>query len=298
MPKTSIKLNGATMGTRWQLAHEGEEVSGLQEACQSAVEEVDAQMSLWRASDLCRLNAAGLGVWVELPGALMQVLEAGLGIGRASKGAFDIGLGDAAAAWGFGPGAASEAAIVAARHPRPMAHELLELDTATRRARKHGALTVDLNGIAKGYGVDRLVETARAHGVTGALAAIDGELRAIGPKPWPVAVEAPIIGHRAAHSMLGLCDAAVATSGTYRHFVTVAGRRLSHLIDRRTGMPLLTPPDQVTVLAGDCMSADAWCKAFMALPKAEAVTLAALNQVSVLVLGAEPWASGAFALGH
>ncbi|NBZ86997.1 FAD:protein FMN transferase [Rhodobacteraceae bacterium CYK-10] len=281
------------MGTRWQALTQD---PVPQEALQAAVEEIDAQMSLWRAdSDLCRLNAAAPGVWVDLPAHLMTVLEAGLGIGRASGGAFDIGLGDAVAAWGFGPGAASEAAIRAARHARSPAHELLELDPARGRAMKHAPLSVDLNGIAKGYGVDRLTEVAKAHGVTSGLFAIDGELRAIGPRAFPVAVEAPLVGHRAAHSLLGLTDAAVATSGTYRHFVTVQGRRLSHLIDPATGAPLLNPPDQVTVLAKDCMSADAWAKVFMVLPQDRALTLAALNGVSVLSLGARPYATGVFA---
>ncbi len=300
MPKTSTEprhaLNGPTMGTRWQVLVHGDLPAGLQPALQAAVEEVDAQMSLWRReSDLNRLNAAAPRVWVDLPAALTQVLETGLGIGRASGGAFDIGLGDAAAAWGFGPGPASEAAIHAARRPRRPAHELMELDPANRRARKHAALTIDLNGIAKGYGVDRLVETLAAHGLPSALAAIDGELRATGPRSWPVAVEAPIPGHRAVHSVLGLCEAAVATSGIYRHFVTVEGRRLSHLIDPATGMPLVAPPDQVTVLAQDCTSADAWAKVFMVLPQPEALRLAALNGVSVLSLGARPYATGRFA---
>lgn len=293
MPKTPIKLNGATMGTRWQALTYGPVPL---EALQAAVDEVDAQMSLWKpASDLCRLNAAAPGGWVDLPQALMTVLEAGLGIGRASGGAFDIGLGDAVAAWGFGPTAASEPAIRAAHRARRPAHETLELDAQNRRAIKHAPLSVDLNGIAKGFGVDRLVETARAHGITDGLFAIDGELRAIGPQAFPVAVEAPIVGHRASHSVLSLQEAAVATSGTYRHFVTVQGRRMSHLIDPGTGAPLLNPPDQVTVLAQDCMSADAWAKVFMVLPQDRAVTLAALNGVSVLSLGAKPYATGVFA---
>ncbi|MCW1920061.1 FAD:protein FMN transferase [Rhodobacter sp. KR11] len=292
MPKTSIKLNGPTMGARWQAqTHQDCDPAPLQ----AAVDAVEAQMSLWRPdSDLCRVNAAACGAWTDLPEALTEVLSAALQIGRASGGAFDIGLGDAWAAWGFGPAPASEPAILAARRPRLPVHELLELDAPNRRLCKHGPVTLDLNGIAKGYGVDRLTRAARAQGVTEGLFAIDGELRALGG-PFPVAVEAPIVGHRAAHSMLALQDAAVATSGTYRHFVTVQGRRLSHLIDPATGMPLTDPPDQVTVLAQDCMTADAWAKVFMVLPPARALTLAAVQGVSVLVLGPHPFATGVFA---
>lgn len=301
MPKTSIDrvaLNGPTMGTRWQaLFFDPRDPEPIRAEMAAAVEEVDAQMSLWRPeSALNRVNAAAPGQWLEIPEAMAEVIALGLRIGRASKGAFDIGLGDAVAAWGFGPGEASEPAIRAAAHGRAPAHEVVELDGL--RLRKHAAVTLDLNGIAKGYGVDRLSQVARRHGLS-ALLAIDGELRALGTRPdgspWPVAVEAPIPGHRATHSHLGLSDAAVATSGTYRHFVTVQGRRLSHLIDRTTGLPLRDPPDQVTVLAQDCASADAWAKVFMVLSQPQALTLAAVNGVSVLSLGAAPYATGVFA---
>ena len=288
-------LNGPTMGTRWSAlvyAAPAFDAGPLRLAMAAAVEEVDRQMSVWKPeSDLNRLNRAAPGEWVALPDPLMEVLETGLGIGRASGGAFDIGLGDAVAAWGFGPDAADPAAIAAARgRARGPAHEGLELDRAGGRARKHGAMRFDLNGIAKGYGVDRLAAVAVDHGLSGALVAIDGELRALGCRPdgsgWPVAVEAPVPGHRAVHSVLALADAAVATSGSYRHFVELGGRRLGHTMDPRTGAPLAGAPDQVTVLACDAMSADAWATALTVMGAGEAAALAAAHGISVLILGA------------
>ncbi|SDL40196.1 FAD:protein FMN transferase [Paracoccus chinensis] len=61
-------------------------------------------MSTWRPdSDLMRLSAAPVGTWVRMPAPLLAVLRLGLEVGRASGGVFDIGMGDAVAAWGFGP---------------------------------------------------------------------------------------------------------------------------------------------------------------------------------------------------
>lgn len=298
-------LNGPTMGTRWSAlvyAPQCFDAGSLRLAMAAAVDQVDCQMSVWKPeSDLNRLNRAQPGEWVALPAALMEVLETGLGVGRASGGAFDIGLGDAVAAWGFGPEAADPQAIAAARgRARVPAHEVLELDRAGGRARKHGAMRFDLNGIAKGYGVDRLAEVAKAHGLAGALLAIDGELRALGSRPdgsgWPVAVEAPVPGHRAVHSVLALADAAVATSGSYRHFVEVGDRRLGHTMDPRTGAPLAGAPDQVTVLARDCMSADAWATALTVMEPDQALRLAAAGGLSVLILGGgRGLATGVFA---
>jgi FAD:protein FMN transferase len=302
MPKTFTDrtrnaLNGPVMGTRWQAlfhAAPGREVGAVRAAMAAAVEEVDAQMSVWKdGSDLNRLSAAPPGEWTPLPLHLMAVLARGLQIGVQSGGAFDIGLGDAVLAWGFGPGEASDAEILAAhRAARRPAHEVLELDVPNTRARKHAPMRFDLNGIAKGYGVDRLAEVALAHGLTDALLAIDGELRALGRlpdgKPWAVGVEVPVPGRRETGSVLELTDAAVATSGDYRHWVTVQGHHLSHTMDPRRGAPLRRPPASATVIAEDCASADAWATAMMVLGEAEGAALADRMGLSVLFLRREP----------
>ncbi|CAN7341521.1 FAD:protein FMN transferase [Rhizobium sp. LjRoot258] len=290
---TRYAINGPTMGTRWSaLFHMPSDfdVHRARKAMADAVTEVDKQMSTWRPeSDLNRLNAAKPGEWVSLPDRLLTVLGTGLKIGQASGGAFDIGMGDAVSAWGFGPADASEDRIKTARLARRSpAHDVLELDKAAGRARKHSEMCFDLNGIAKGYGVDQLTGSARQHGIEAGLFAIDGELRALGTQPdgrgWTVAVEMPNLETRAAHSVLVLEDAAVATSGDYRHWIDVGGRRLSHTMDPRLGMPLRHPPASATVIACDCMSADAWATAMMVLGEARGLALAETLGLPVLFL--------------
>jgi len=289
-------LNGPTMGTRWSaLFHmpHGFDVAPVAAAMQAAVDEVDAQMSMWKPdSDLMRLNAAAQDVWVDVPPRLMTVLAAALEIGRASDGAFDIGMGDAVAAWGFGPAQANEAAIRAALTcARRPAHKLLELDVSKGRARKHGPLTLDLSGIAKGYGVDRLAEVAGTYGITGALLAIDGELRAIGLQPdgtpWTVAIERPDNGERVPHSIIALQDAAIATSGDYRHWVQAGTRKLSHTMDPARGGPVAAPPASVTVVAQTCMAADAWATALMVTGRMKGATLARRYNLGALFIDRE-----------
>ena len=286
-------LNGPTMGTRWSAlfhAAPGFDPAPLQAALQAATDEVDAQMSTWKPdSDLMRINAAPPEVWVNVPMRLMAVLDSALEIGLASGGAFDIGVGDAVNAWGFGSAAASGDAIGAAlSKPRGTAHEALELDVAGSRVRKHAPLTLDLSGIAKGYGVDRLAEVARNFGVTEALVAIDGELRALGLQPdgkaWTVAIERPDTAARAPHAIIALQDAAVATSGDYRRWVDVGHRRLSHTVDPVRGAPLAASPASVTVVAATCMAADAWATALMVRGSAEGADLARRHGLDALFL--------------
>jgi len=280
MSKTSTDqvrhaLSGPTMGTSWSAlfyAAPGFDPAPLGAALQAAVDEVDAQMSTFEPrSDLMRLEAAPLHAFVPVPDRLMTVLALALDIGRASNGAFDIGIGDAVRAWGFGPQPADGRLIRAALEaPRRAAHEMLELDAATRRVKKSAPVAFDLNGIAKGYGVDRLAGTLRDFGIASALVGIDGEMRTAGlrsdGRPWTIAVEAPCPDRRTPHSLLALEDAAVATSGDYRHWIEVpGGRRLSHTMDPRRGAPLAASPASVTVVARTCAEADGWATALMVL---------------------------------
>lgn len=265
-------LNGPTMGTRWSAlfyASPALDAGSVRAALQAGVDEVDAQMSTWKAdSDLMRLNRAPTQEWVMVPSGLLGVMRTGVAVGRASGGAFDIGMGDAVTAWGFGAADASLERIRSAMQARRVpAHDSLDFDGT--RVRKRVPITLDLNGIAKGHGVDRLAEILGRFGIRDGLVGIDGEMRAMGLRPdgepWSVAVEQPDPERRAPHSILSLQDCAVATSGDYRHWVDVQGRRLSHTMDPARGAPLLTSPASVTAIAPTCAEADAWATALMVL---------------------------------
>ena len=299
MSKTSTELvrhalSGPTMGTRWSAmfySAPGFDTAPIHAALEAVVENVDAQMSTWRpASALMRLNSAPVGEWTAVPTHLLTVLRVGLRIGHLSGGAFDIGMGDAVTAWGFGPEAAATEQIRAAMTvPRLATHHVLDIEEG--KVRKRAQISLDLNGIAKGYGVDQLAETLSSFGIVSGLVSIDGEMRALGPRPdgepWTIAVEKPDHKRRAPHSILALHDAAVATSGDYRHWVDVGGRRLSHTMDPVRGRPLSTSPASVTVVAATCMAADAWATALMVRGSLEGAELARRNNFEALFIDRE-----------
>ena len=284
-------LNGPTMGTRWSalfFTTPQFDTRPVHAALQKAVDEVDAQMSTWKpGSDLMRLNRGPVDTWIIVPDELFHVLALGLEIGRASGGNFDIGMGDAVEAWGFGVGAADSARIRDARGAtRRPAHETLEL--VGNRVRKHAEITLDLNGIAKGHGVDRLAQVLGRFGIEAGLVSIDGEMRAAGLRPdgqgWTIAIEAPDPDCRAPHSVLSLQDGAIATSGDYRHGVVVQGQCLSHTMDPRRGAPLASSPASVSVLAATCAEADAWATVFMVAGPDAGISLAHQQGLGALFL--------------
>ena len=304
MPKTSSEpavlcrrttLHGPTMGTRWSASVDADaslDLAALRRDLAAAVQQVDEQMSPWKPdSDLMRLNRAPVDAWVELPAEILEVLACALDINLLSAGAFDPGVGALVDAWGFGAerDAPDAGAIRAARQlaPHPT-HECLELDRPAGRARKHAPLQLDLCGIAKGYGVDRMVAVLQQHGVQHALVALDGELRAVGSQasgaPWAVALEQPEVGRRAVHGVIELQDLAVATSGDYRRYLQVGDARLAHTMDARRAAPVNNAVASVTVLARSCMHADAWATALLVTGPGEGLGLAQRMGLEALFL--------------
>ena len=110
-------------------------------------------------------------------------------------------------------------------------------------------------------------------------------------------VEAPNPERRAPHSILALEDAAAATSGDYRHRVTVKGRYLSHTMDPRRGAPLLSSLASVTVVARSCAEADGWATALMVLRCEASSDLAARRGLDALFLTREAGSIQPFAIG-
>ena len=149
-------------------------------------------------------------------------------------------------------------------------------------------MQLDLCGIAKGYGVDRMAAVLQRHGVLHALAALDGELRAVGTqasgKPWTVALEQPEAGRRAVHGVIELDNLAVATSGDYRRFLQVGEARLAHTMDARRGAPVNNGVASVTVLARTCMQADAWATALLVAGPGEGLAMAQRMGLDALFL--------------
>ncbi len=310
MSKTSIEptpagtglvrraLNGPAMGSRWSaVVHVAADfdIAALRAALAAAVEEVEAEMSTWRpTSDLERLNRAPIGEWTPIPAGLLAVLEAALAIGGLSDGAFDVGVGDLVRAYGFGGGARrpdpARIAVITGR-PGFEPPKTLELDPVNRRARRLAPLAIDLSGIAKGRGVDRMAEVATAHGISSYLVGIDGELRAKGTKPdgrtWVVGQECPDRAARSLAGVIELTDAAVATSGDYRHVHEIDGRKHSHTMDPRSGAPLAGDLAQVTVVAESCMVADAWATALMVAGARDGFALAQRLGLAAILVGVD-----------
>ncbi|ALK98232.1 thiamine biosynthesis protein ApbE [Massilia sp. WF1] len=276
-------LAGTSMGTGWsaRLMLPPALASGpdgdLRGALQRELDGIVAQMSHWDpGSLLSRYNRAPGGSWHALPPQFFAVMDYALSVFDDSGGAYDPAAGALVNLWGFGPvgrydqagfyapAAGAVAAVLAqAREGRPV------LDREGRRLLQPGGAVLDLSSVAKGYAVDCLARRLEALGVGHYLVEVGGELRGAGVKgdgqPWWVELEgvpdaADAAGAAAApapQAVVALHGLAVATSGDYRRYFHHARRRASHTLDPRTGSPVDNGVASVTVLAPDCMAADA-----------------------------------------
>ena len=288
-------LNGETMGTRYSavfFAPASTDLGAVGAALLAAVDQVDRQMSTWKSdSDLNRLNAAPAHQWHAVPAELLAVLDAAVRVGIESRGAFDIGVGKLVNAWGFGPTGkepdAQQISVLRQRAHRA-ASEVLEVDLTQQRVRKNETVALDLSGIAKGYGVDALARCLDRFGITRYLVGIDGEMRAKGSKPdgqaWAVAIEKPVRHVREVMGVMELVDAAIATSGDYRHWVEVAGQHFAHTMDPRSGRPVNNRLASVTVVMPTCMLADAWATALLVMGVPAATELAQQRGMTALLV--------------
>lgn len=286
-------FGGETMGTTWSVKAvlpSTTDLPALEAMVQRALDAVVTQMSPWEPlSDLSRYNRAAAGTWTQLPPATATVLRRAIEIAEASHGAFDPTLGALTDLWGFGPRAFSgsppdAAAIASLKEAGGWKRLTLDGDALFQP----GTLRLDLNGIAKGFGVDQAAAALDRAGVKSYLVEVGGELRGTGAKPdgqpWWVELERPPTANDAERTMVALHDLAVATSGDYRRFFDHDGRRYAHTLDPATGAPTTHATVSVTVLAKDCMSADAWATALTVMAPDAALAFAAQHDLAALIV--------------
>lgn len=299
LPQKTI-VSGETMGTYFSaifFVEVGYDATHIAHKLQAAVDQVDAQMSNWKDdSDLTRFNKAAINEWVSVPNEMLFVIDEALEVGRISNGLFDISVGDLVNAWGFGPPQVAPNAADISRlttSPRPKLTDILQLDKAQNRMRKSAPLTLDLCGIAKGYGVDRLAHVLNVAGIGNYLVSIDGEMSARGEKPahegfkaepWSIAIEQPLADIREIARVIGLKNNAIATSGDYRHMREFDDKIVSHTIDKNATAPVVNQLASVSVIAPECMLADAWATALMVMGEVKAVEFANAHQMNALFI--------------
>lgn len=263
-------------------------------SCVSEIRRLESLLSEWRAeSEVSQVNAHA-GEWVALGPESFEVIRKALWAAGVSQGTFDITFQALSGLWRFGsaqePNPEPPARTEVARRRRLVDYRRVELDPAQRRVRIGSHQAIGLGGVAKGYVVDRAVQSLRAAGLQTFLVQAGGDLYGAGRKPdgsrWVSGIQDPRAAEGELFASLELEDRAFSTAGDYARSYVVGGRRYHHIIDPRTGYPA-TASRSVTVWAMDATTADVLDDAVFILGPAEGLKLArSIEGVGVVIVDA------------
>lgn len=224
---------------------------------------IDALMSDYKAdSELSKVNRQASRNPVKVSNELFGLLQKSVEFSRLSDGAFDITVGPLVDLWhkaGETNSMPDENAIAAAKAKVGYEKLILGANKQTVRFETDG-MRLDLGGIAKGYSVDKAVEIIKQKGATAGMVDSGGNIYCF-DKPadknvWMVGIQDPRLENDEPLMILKLRDCAVATSGDYRRFENVEGKKISHIIDANTatGAGKLSSD---TIIAKTALEADA-----------------------------------------
>ena len=278
---SQIELSGFTMGTTYNIKIIPEKDSILstkliKQNIDSVLISVNYQMSTYLFdSEITQFNNHESTTSFTVSNDFSLVVERALHWSKLTDGAFDITIVPLLYLWGFGPGQASELGdIFPEEHAvqKRRTHVGYEKLTTNKYylQKKDPFIKIDLNAIAKGFGVDAVYSFLESIGMNNIMVEIGGEVRTKGEnrknEPWMIAVETPDLenaGSKTISWALPLESKAMATSGDYRNYYEIDGIRYSHEIDPRTGYPAQTGVASATVVATNCMDADALATALI-----------------------------------
>lgn len=263
------KMSGEVFGTSYSVIYHSN--VNYQKQFDSLFYVINKSMSTYQAnSDISKINRNEAFV---IDAHFAKVFDASKDIYKQTYGVFDPTIGAVVNAWNFGPEGGIERLDSLKIDSLMLSVGLDKVSREGLNIKKQNPNTfIDFNAIAKGYGVDVISLFLESKNIHNYLVEIGGEIRASGlnldkQSPWKVGVEEPHFdGSQSVLKAVSIHDEAMATSGTYRKFKTDEnGNKYSHIIDTQTGYPSETNLLSISVIAKDCMTADAYATAFKAM---------------------------------
>ncbi|MBQ0056340.1 MAG: FAD:protein FMN transferase [Bacteroidales bacterium] len=212
----------------------------------------------------------------------ITVFRKGQYVSERTGGAFDMTVAPLVNLWGFGfknSDRVSQQAVDSIL--QFVGFQTITLDDSGRIHKQDPRTILDASSIAKGYMSDVVAEFLEGKGVENYMVEIGGEIALHGtnPKgnPWTVGISRPVADSLQVdgdyQGFIQLTSGGVATSGNYRNFYVSGGRRYAHTINPHNGYPIQTDVLSATVIAPDCMTADAFATSFMVLGKDSALSV-------------------------
>ncbi|MGJ7031454.1 FAD:protein FMN transferase [Niabella hirudinis] len=276
----AFHINGFAQGTTYHITYYASDSCLTRFETDSIFGALDSSLSIYKPYSLIsRFNREKRGLVPDLH--LKKVVIKAQEVSKASAGIFDITVMPLVKLWGFGPDGRPKTM------PSPQQVQEVLQYVGYRKLyflgdsllKKDSRLTIDVNGIAQGYTVDVIAGFLENRGVQHYLVEVGGEIRVKGRKQpsgemMKIGIESPPGEEDPETPVLiktvFVKEGAITTSGKYRNFYRNGNKKVSHLMDPRTGYTLNNEMISVTVFAKDAITADAYDNVFMGLHLDEA----------------------------
>jgi thiamine biosynthesis lipoprotein len=298
--KKEILFSGKTMGTTYHIKVVTgffQNTNQLKNKIDSRLERINRSMSIYiEDSEISRFNQKTSINKAFYPSAdFMNVIAVAQNLYELTGGAWDGTIKPLIDLWGFGSSVRSKKRIPDTMEIVSILSEIgfnhIEISKNGYFFKKKACISIDLSSIAKGYGVDAVAALIKGSGFENFLVEIGGEVFASGfradGKQWRVGINRPETGSPSdcVYKVITIHDKALATSGDYRNFFEMEGKRYSHVIDPRTGYPVSNGVVSVSIIADNCTLADGLATAVMVLGYQKGIELVdRLNGVECLII--------------
>ncbi len=269
--QNTVLISGEAQGTTYHITYITETEISYKDQVDSIFHVIDLSMSAYiPASIISRINQHDTNIVVDQH--FVNVFNKAQEVSEKTNGLFDITVGPVINAWGFGFSKKErvDSALIDSLLMN-VGYSLVHIANNKLIKKKPGVM-LDFNAIAQGYTVDVLAVFLEEKNIHDYIIELGGEVKAKGKKInneyWTIGIDQPNESEmegRPLKAAIQLQNQSLATSGNYRKFYTENGQKYSHIIDPHTGYPAKNNLLSASVIAPDCMTADAYATAFMVM---------------------------------
>lgn len=262
---------GGIQGTSYHIVYQSSDKTDLHDSIKRILHEFDMSLSSYIPNSIIsRINKNDENVIPDK--YFTEVFNKSIEVYNQSEGMFDITIAPLVNAWGFGP----ERKL---RMDEQVIDSLLQIIGMEKAELKNGKIVktdprvkIDVNAIAQGYSCDVVADFLERMGCRNYLVEIGGEIKARGKNPegraWRVGIDRPaegnmVPGSQELQAIVSLKNRSLATSGNYRKFIEENGVKYAHTINPKTGYPVKSNLLSATIVAKNCITADAYATVCM-----------------------------------
>lgn len=272
-PVRAYRITGQAQGTTYQVTYYATDSIVTKDQVDDILAGIDSSLSIYKPySIISRFNNAAVAI--DMDAHMTRVVNKAIETYHQTEGIFDITVQPLVQAWGFGPQKIAQlpdSGTILALKQCVSSRFLTVQDRRLVKAKP--CVKIDVNGIAQGYSVDVVAAFLEKQHISNYIVEIGGEIRLKGRRQptnekMRIGIEAPGEDEfqlSLLQKIISLDSGAITTSGSYRKFYESNGRKVSHIIDPRTGFSTQGELISVTVYAPDAMTADAYDNAFMVM---------------------------------